>query len=446
MIDDEEIVHNTLTPYFHDLGHSVNNASNGTAALKMIEENDYDLVFIDILMPGMDGLSLLQKIGELRPELSSVIITGHGNMDMVIQALRLGAVDFLTKPIKLLEIDAVIEKSKRVRFLKLGNRHLTETIAAIQTTEDSRIRNRSLVCESQAMREVQKQIHLAADAKGGSVLITGETGTGKEVVAREIHFIGHKGDSPFIAVGCPAIPDTLIESELFGHVKGSYTGATFDRAGYFEMADGGTLFLDEIADLSQSAQAKLLRVLETRKLRRVGGPEEISVNISIIAATNVPLEELVEKKSFRSDLFYRLNFFTIKLLPLRERRVDIIPLARYFLSNFILGRGLKIEGFSKEANDLLINYDYPGNVRELRNIVERAAIITREGIIQQRHLNIRKSNHKTIQGVDQPKNDEDRIRILEALNKAKWNRAKAAKALGISYAAMRHKIQKYGIK
>ncbi len=445
LIDDEEIIHKTLTSYLEDLGHRVDNARNGAAALKLLEANNYDVALIDVLMPGIDGLSLLQKLGKIRPELSSVIITGHGNMDMVIQALRLGAADFLTKPIKLLELEAVLEKSRLIRFLRLGNRHLLETIAGIQISEDERIRNRRLIGESKAMKEVQKQIVMAVEANCETILITGETGTGKEVVAREIHFIGGKAERPFIAVSCPALPDSLVESELFGHVKGAFTGAMTDKAGYFEMADGGTLFLDEIADLSLSAQAKILRVLETRELRKVGGSEKINVDIRIIAATNISLEELLELKRFRQDLFYRLNLFTIRLLPLRERRADIMPLAEYFLSVFILGRGLNINGFSKEAKSLLLDYDYPGNARELRNIVERSAILTKSGLIQPDTLNIPNSSQIPVLKPSLSDKDKERAVILNALEEAKWNRVKAANALGISYSALRYKTHKYGI-
>lgn len=445
LVDDEEIVHKTIASYLRDLGHRVDNARNGTAALKLIESNDYDIALIDVLMPGIDGLSLLPAIEKIRPELSSVIITGHGNMDMVIQALRLGAADFLSKPIKLLELDAVLEKSLRIRYLRRQQRHLTQTIVGLQTSEDLRIRNRRLVGNSHAMHEVREQIKLAVKADCETILITGETGTGKEVVAREIHFDGiEKDEKPFIAVSCPAIPDSLFESELFGHVKGSFTGATMDKPGYFAMADGGTLFLDEIADLSSSAQAKLLRALETRKFRKIGSAEEISVNLRVIAATNIRLEDLVESKKFRQDLFYRLNVFVINLLPLRERKSDIISLAEHFLSLYIKGKGLQVNRFSDEAKGLLLDYDFPGNARELRNIVERAAILAWSGTIQAKHLNLQKPD-KTLSKIHVSAQEQDRLKVLKALEQAKWNRSKAARELGISYSSLRYKIQKYGI-
>jgi len=423
----------------------VDNAYEGVAALKLIEVNNYDLALIDIRMPGMDGLSILSEIREIRPELSVIMITGHGNMEIVIQALRSGAVDFLAKPVKLFELDAVLEKSTRIHYLRQGQRHLRETIKGIQTSEDTRLRNRRMVGKSKAITEVNRQIRLAIKAQCETILISGETGTGKEVVAREIHFKGEEDTKPFIAVSCPALPETLIESELFGHVKGAFTGAAMDKAGYFELADGGTLFLDEIADLSSSAQAKLLRVLETRKLRRIGGSKEIDVNIRVIAATNTPMEKLVESKKFRKDLFYRLNVFTINLLPLRERRLDIIPLSKHFLSTFLVGRRLPINDFSKKAKDSLINYDFPGNARELRNIVERAAILCQTGLIEPIHLNLPKALRNTPADSCRLNEEQARQIILDALEKAKWNRRQAAKDLNIPYSSLRYKLKKFNI-
>ncbi|MGA1825779.1 MAG: sigma-54-dependent transcriptional regulator [bacterium] len=447
MVDDEEIVHNTLAPYLRDSGHHVDNTFDGNTALQLIEDTDYDLIFIDIRMPGIDGITLLTEVGKIRPEISSVIMTGHGNMEIVIKALRLGAVDFLTKPIKLLELDAIVEKSMRIRRLRLGQRHLKETIRSIQTSRQSLLKNRCILGKSQAMREVNRLMRLAVDAGCETILISGETGTGKEVIAREIHNMAGGGEKPFIAVNCPALPDTLVESELFGHVKGAFTGATSDKAGFFELADGGTLFLDEVADLSPAAQAKLLRVIETRKIRRVGGSKEIEINIKIIAATNIPLEELVKSNRFRNDLFFRLNQFTIKLLPLRKRRADILPLAEHFLSAFLMGRRLKIDDFSEETRRKLLNYDFPGNVRELRNLVEHAAILCQSGQIQAEHLNFPDYIPSKIITDQTPDDDivDMRKKILLALEQAKWNRREAAKNLGMPYSSLRYKIQKLGI-
>jgi DNA-binding NtrC family response regulator len=404
----------------------------------------------------MDGISLLAKAGEICPEMSVVIITGHGNMEMAIQALRLGAADFLTKPIKFLDLDAVLEKSVRLRTLRQDKRRLRETIRGIQKSGSLHTVNLNFVGTSPITRKVREQIKQAVEAGCETILITGETGTGKEVVARNIHFQAGSDESPFIAVSCPSLPDTLVESELFGHTKGAFTGATDDKAGYFELADGGTLFLDEIADLSASAQANLLRVLETRMLRRVGGSKEISVNVRVITATNNPLEQLVEESKFRPDLFYRLNVYSIHLSPLRERREDILPLAEHFLSTYATSRNLRFDGFSPEAQKLLLNYDFPGNARELRNIVERAAILCRSDSILPEHLNLpehsgsfperrRKTKDDISSQSIQPEDNNERTRILSALQETKWNRRQAAKKLGIPYSTLRYKIQKLGI-
>jgi DNA-binding NtrC family response regulator len=446
LADDEEIVRKTISEYLRDSGQHVDEAHDGLAALARLETCDYDLALLDVRMPGMDGLSLLAEVREIRPEMPVVIISGHGSMECAIQALRLGAIDFLTKPVKLLELDAVLEKTLQIRELLKDRHHLRETIRGIQASQELRARNRSFVGISPAAHRVREQIREAVDADCETILITGETGTGKEVVAREIHFLASSEERPFIAVSCPALPESLMESELFGHAKGAFTGATGDRAGYFELADGGTLFLDEIADLSAPAQASLLRVLETRTLRRVGGSDEISVNIRVIAATNAPLEELVEAGKFRRDLFYRLNVYLINLLPLRERREDIRPLAEHFLSTYATARGFRFDGFSEEAKNVLQGYDYPGNARELRNLVERAAILCRSGQILAEHLNLPKPSAEDIPAkpVHLP-GDQERARILKALEETRWNRRMAARKLGMPYSTLRYKMQKLGI-
>ncbi len=368
-------------------------------------------------------------------------------MDIAIQALRLGATDFLTKPIKFFELDCVLEKSGRIRALRQEKRHLRETIRGLQTLDDIRTRSRHIVGNSQATHRVREQVRQVVEAQCDTILITGETGTGKEVVAREIHFQASSDESPFIAVSCPALPESLVDSELFGHVKGAFTGATTNRAGYFELADSGTLFLDEVADLSASAQAKLLRILETRSLRRVGGSKEINVDIRVIAATNVSLEQLIEQGKFRRDLFYRLNIYSIPLLPLRERRDDILPLAEYFLSAYAKTRGLYFDGFSSEAQKLLLNYHFPGNARELLNLVQRAAILSRSGQILPEHLNLSNPSGEVISTPSVSSHVyKERTLILNALEKAKWNRRKAAQKLGIPYSTFRFKMQKLGIK
>ncbi len=448
--DDEEIVHTTLGNYLQDMGHQVDNAHDGIRALEMINQKDYDVALVDFKMPGIDGLQLLEQVQKSKPELPVVMVTAHGKMDTVIQALRLGAVDFLSKPVKLLDLEAVIEKSFRIRLLLQKQRHLRETIKGIQSSEYLRNLNRKFIGMTKEANLVRELIHQAVEAKVETILITGETGTGKEVVAREIHFQSRSNENAFIAVNCPALPESLMESELFGHVKGSFTGAITDKAGFFELADQGTLFLDEISDLSLSAQAKLLRVLETRSLRRIGGTKEIQVDVRIIAATNIHLENLVENKTFRHDLLYRLNIFPIHIAPLRERREDIPILAEHFLKIYSSRTGKQFTGFSEKARNLLIQYHYPGNVRELQNIVERAAILCTEKKIQAKHVIIQpflyQNNHAQQQipkMVTEKKTERDII--IHALEEARWNRRKAAQSLHMPYSTLRHKILQYGI-
>lgn len=448
LADDEAIVRKTIGDYLTELGHRVQPVSDGSSALQWIEKQDYDIALVDIRMPGLDGLSLLQRIRESRPELSVVIITAHGNMEMAIQALRLGAADFLTKPIRLLELDAVLEKSVQLLKLRQERRHLRETIRGLQSADEYRSGLGDMVGESDATQRVQQQIQQVVDAGLETILLIGETGTGKEVVARRIHALANpQKTSPFIAVSCPALPDSLVESELFGHVKGSFTGATTDRAGYFELADGGTLFLDEIADLSAAAQATLLRVLETRQLRRVGGSKEIQVSVRIVAASNVDLQKHIEAGKFRRDLYYRLNVFTIQLSPLRERREDIIPLAEHFLTVFTTSKSLSISGLSPEAKRLLLNYDFPGNARELRNIIERAAVLCKSGQILPEHLNLPCPAPASSSGRQTDSASEhEKTFILAALEQARWNRRQAAASLGMPYSTLRFKIERLGIK
>ena len=447
LADDEEIVHQTIGDYLGDTGHRIDKAYDGNGALKSIESRDYDLALIDLKMPGMDGMSLLIRIRQIRSVMPVVIITGHGTMESVIQALRLGAADFLTKPVKLLELDAVLEKCLHIRALRLESRRLHEAIGAIQASYDFRTGVRRFVGVSPATCKVREQIQQAVEAGCDTILITGETGTGKEVVARRIHYQANSEKSPFIAVSCPALAESLVESELFGHVKGAFTGATKNRAGYFELADGGALFLDEIADLSLSVQARLLRILDTRTLRRVGGSEEIKVNIRIICATNTALEELVGAGKFRRDLYYRLNVYPIHLLPLRERSQDVIPLAEHFLSIYVSARNLSFQGFSTEAKEMLLSYSFPGNARELRNIVERAAILCRFGPIRAEHLgHLKPLSGKTISQSAGSGKEKERARILKALKETKWNRRQAAEKINMPYSTLRYKMKTMGIE
>ena len=439
LVDDEPIIHETIGDYLAELGHAVDGVRDGSSGIKAIEEGDYDLALVDIRMPGMDGLSLLARVQETQPELSIVIITGHGDMETAIQALRLGAADFLPKPIKLLDLDAVLEKLTRLRELRHDRQHLRETISGLQRSAQSQ--HAGFEGNSPAILEIRRQIASAVEGNAETILVTGETGVGKELIAKEIHFQSKEPDCPLIAVNCAAMTESLIESELFGHFRGAFTDASSDRAGYFELADGGTLFLDEVGDLSAAAQAKLLRVLETRSLRRVGGTREIQVDVRVVAATNASLEEKVAVGEFRRDLLYRLNLFTIHVPPLRERRADITTLAEHFLSEYAMRNGFEVAGMAKDAAAALKAYDFPGNARELRNLVERAAILARGDQIGAHHLNLPVA---AAAGSAASAGDE-RSLIVRALEETRWNRKAAAKLLDMPYSTLRYKIQRLGI-
>ncbi len=442
LADDEEIVRSTISDYLNDSGHHVVEVRDGAEAIDAISKLDFDLALVDVQMPIVDGLGVLEHVQHDRPDLPVVLISGHGSMETVIQALRLGAADFLNKPVRLRELDAVQEKVLRLRGLQQQGRILRQTIGRLQGNSQ---RNLRMIGTSPASELVRSQIAQAVEAGCDTILITGETGTGKEVVARELHNRAGQPDSPFIALSCPAVPDSLVESELFGHVRGSFTGAVTDQAGCFELANHGILFLDEVGDLTAAAQAKLLRVLETRSVRRLGGSKEIQVEVRVVTATNARLEELVEKGEFRKDLYYRLNVFSIHLEPLHRRREDILPIADYFLETFVSRRHLDLEGFTDEARRRLEAYDYPGNVRELRNIIERAAILCRSGRIGSADIRLPEGPTPSNHANQSLAGDIERERLVKALDECQWNRRKTAKHLGIPYSTLRYRMKRFGI-
>lgn len=445
LVDDEEIVHETIGAYLADCGHRYKSCHERNSALVALEKDDFDLAIIDVKMPGLSGLELLERARKTCPETSVVVITGHGNMEMVIEALRSGAADFLPKPVRLLELEAVLEKAARLGGLERDKRRLKQTIGGIQRSSALRESAYGFIGVSPDAEMVREQIDLAIEARVDTVLITGETGTGKEVVARELHFQGGSADRPSIPVSCPALPEALVESELFGHAKGAFTGATSDKPGYFELADGGTLFLDEIADLTAEAEAKVLRALETRSFRRVGRSKDISVDLTVVAASNAPLEEAVAEGRFRSDLFYRLNVFPIELTPLNQRPEDVMPIAEQFLDVYAGQRGVEPKSLTSDARDYLCSYAFPGNVRELRNMIERAAILSRAGDITAEHLGRHNGRSMAIPKMIPSEGPGEKDSNLMALEDAKWNRKAAAIALDIPYSTLRYKIQKYQI-
>ncbi len=375
VVDDEAGVRQSLVGILGDEGYAADAVESGEAALLALEARRYDLVLLDVWLPGLDGLETLVKLRGLDPEVPVVVISGHGTIETAVKAVRSGAQDFVEKPLSLEKTLLVVRNTLRRRRLEDENRVLKEQVEHRFT----------MVGESPALRALRAQIAQAAPSNG-RCLIFGENGTGKELVARNIHIQSHRAQGPFVEVNCAAIPEELIESELFGHVKGAFTGALAARKGKFELADGGTLFLDEVADMSLKTQAKVLRVLQEQRLEPVGGAQSVSVDVRVIAATNKNLEQEIKAGRFREDLFFRLNVIPFHVAPLRERREDIPELVRHFIAEFSAEYGRRQKQVSPEALDQLVALSWPGNVRELRNIIERLVIMTLGDRVEAHHV------------------------------------------------------------
>lgn len=435
MTGNNRIICTKVEDYLQNLGHQVEVTRDGDTILKRIGTQNYDLALIDLRNPDLNSIELLRKIQEHQEKMPVVLISGSEIMKILIKVFRLDTVIFLPRPIQLPSFGTGQEKRKQTDNLRISPPKLG-------------IQNQYLVGKSQATQQVRKRIRQAVEANVDTIFITGETGTGKEVVARELHLQGSLKEQPFVAVNCSALPESLVESEFFGHVEGAFTGATTDRTGYFELANNGTLFLDEIADLAVHIQAKLLRILETRTLIRVGGTQEIAFQERVICAFNRDPAPLIESGQFRSDLFHRLNVFPIHLTPLRERPEDILPLVDHFLEAYIVKSGRDFHGFSDEAKSVLLDYQYPGNVRELRNIVERTAILCPPdaSLIEAEHLDFQENvfQEMPLQS-DQSVPENEYEWIVQALERNRWNRSQAAKELGIPYSTFRFKMNKLSI-
>jgi two-component system nitrogen regulation response regulator NtrX len=375
VVDDEAGVRSSLSGILRDEGYLVEAVESGEAALQSVEARRYDLLLLDVWLPKMDGLETLSRVRTLDPELPVVVISGHGKIETAVKAVRMGAQDFVEKPLSLEKTLLVVKNALRQRRLELENRALK-----------ARVEHRfAMVGESAAMRALRADIVRAAPSNG-RVLIYGENGTGKELVARAIHQASLRSQGPFVAVNCAAIPEELIESELFGHTRGAFTGALAARKGKFELADGGTLFLDEVGDMTLKTQAKVLRALQEQRVEPVGGSSSVAVDVRVIAATNKRLEEEIRRGSFREDLFFRLNVIPFNVPPLRERREDLPALARHFIAELADEYGRRAKELSPEALDALNAQPWPGNIRELRNTIERLVIMTPGDRIERRHL------------------------------------------------------------
>jgi len=442
IIDDEEHMCWALERAMQQEGYQTRVAHRGPDGLKIIQEEDPSLVVLDLKMPEMDGLEVLKHALEINPRLPVIILTAHGTIETAIEAMKMGAVDYITKPFDLDELKLVIKQNLVVAQLETEVSFLRS-----QLTKDYS----NMVGQSQAFREV---IHLIerVSQTNVNVLITGESGTGKEVVAVAIHRNSPRKNGPFVPVNCAALPEQLLESELFGHEKGAFTGAYSRKIGRFELADKGTIFLDEIGELPLSMQAKLLRVLQEKSFERVGGTKTITVDVRVISATNRQLEKAIQNGQFREDLYYRLNVMPINIPPLRERREDIPLLVDHIMKKLKPTYGMK--RISPAALELFKRYDWPGNVRELQNVIERANIICRGDEILPEHLpeEIRGAKVKADQGLDIELPDEgvsleevEKQFLIKALEKSKGNQSKAAELLGITRSTFIYRCQKYGI-
>ena len=431
----DEIIHTSLRDYLRNLGHQVEVTRDGYTLLKRISAQNYNLALVDLRIPDINGIELLTKIQQNGQDMRVVLISGTEIMKTLIETLRLDEATILPQSIQPLNFDT--ERNNGGQTNNLDTSH-----------PNPGIQDQYLVGNSASTQQVRERIRQAVGAKVDTIFITGETGTGKEVVAREIHFQGSSEEQPFVAVNCSALSESLVESELFGHVEGAFTGATTDRIGYFELANSGTLFLDEIADLAVHIQAKLLRILETRTLIRVGDTQEVSFQERVISAFNRDPAPVIKSGQFRRDLFHRLNIFPIHLTPLRERPEDILPLADHFLAAYTAKSGRSFDDFSEGAKSILLDYPYPGNVRELRNIVERTAILCppEVSLIGAEHLDIQgDASEKQLLQSDESVDGTEHQWILQALEESRWNRRQAAKNLGLPYSTFRFKMRKLGI-
>ncbi|MCK4503964.1 MAG: sigma-54-dependent Fis family transcriptional regulator [Desulfuromonadales bacterium] len=447
IVDDEDSIRQSLEGILEDEGFRTSFAATGEECLTLLPVEDPDLILLDIWMPGIDGLETLKKIKKTRPNQLVVMMSGHGSIETAVKATRLGAFDFIEKPLSLEKILLSIQNALKVGQLVAENRALKEKIG----------RDYKMIGSSQAIEQLKQQITMAAPSSGW-VLITGENGTGKELVARAIHLQSNRAEKPFTEVNCAAIPEELIESELFGHEKGAFTGATSARKGKFDQANGGTLFLDEIGDMSLKTQAKILRILQEQKFERVGGNRTIDVDVRVIAATNKNLQQEIQSGNFREDLYFRLNVLPFSVPPLRNRKDDIPRLCNHFLEFFCGKESREIKTISKDALNTLLNYNWPGNVRELKNLIERLVIMTPQKIINLTDLphginpgnqRAEVSNFNSIELPDsyrEAKEIFEKRFLIDKLRKNNWNVSKTADMIGLERSNLHRKIKSYQIE
>ncbi len=446
VVDDEHLIRWSLEQNLKKQGYEVSTAGSGEDALRLLQEDPPDLMLLDIQLPGMNGMEVLEKVKDLEDEVIVIMVTALGVLETAVKAMRLGAYDYINKPFNLDELAIVIKKALETRELK-------REVAHLRAVQPKRFSIDSIIGASSDLQHVLSMVRKIAQSDAGTVLIQGESGTGKELIAKALHYESGRADKPFMAINCAAVPETLLESELMGHEKGAFTDAKSQKKGLFEMANGGTVFLDEIGDMPMPIQAKLLRVLEDRTFRRVGGTRDIHVDIRIVSATNRDLLQAIEETIFRNDLYYRLQVIPIFLPPLRERRGDILVLAQSFIENFNKEFGKNVRGISQAAEKILTEYDWPGNIRELRNVIERAVILEDDEMMEAEHLP-RELVSRAVpaggsplvfalppEGIDIE--DVERELIRQALESSDGNQSKAAKKLNLGIDAFRYRMKKF---
>jgi two-component system nitrogen regulation response regulator NtrX len=437
IVDDEAGIRESLREIFEDEGYEVFTAEAGEEAIQMTDSMPVDLVFLDIWLPDRDGIEVLEDIMTKREHLPVVMISGHGSVEIAVKATKIGAYDFLEKPLSLERVLITAQRALERGTIEREYQVLKENVS----------KRWQLVGESPAIKTLRRQIDMVASSSS-RVLIMGESGSGKELVARLIHEKSPRAHRSFVEVNCAAIPAELIESELFGHEKGSFTGAYERKKGKFELADGGTLFLDEVGDMSLQTQAKVLRVIETQEFQRVGGNKNISVDVRIVAATNKDFNEEVANGNFREDLFFRLNVIPLNVPPLRERKEDIPILVEYFLQNIAREYGRPVKKITRRALDLFIGYNWPGNVRELRNSIERLIIMTPSQTITERNVtffNLRPHDYFSFKALREARDTFERDFILKKLQENNWNISRTAEVLQIERSNLHRKIKAFGL-
>jgi DNA-binding NtrC family response regulator len=455
VVDDEEIViRSCLRILGGDDAYEAEAVQDGMEALRKIDEGHYDVLILDIMMPRMDGLEVLRRVKETHPDIDVIMVTGLSQIETAVRSMKLGAFDYLPKPFDPDELKLVVERA-------LERRQLLQENLELRSEVSSKYRFENIVGSSPQMQHVYRLIAQCAPTNS-TVMLTGESGTGKELVARAIHYNSLRKDKPFVAVDCNSLSESLLESEMFGHVKGSFTGAVANKKGMFEVADSGTLFLDEIGNISLATQAKLLRVIQEREFKAVGDTRTQSANFRLVTATNKDLKAMVAAGTFREDLFYRINIFPIPIPPLRERRDDIPPLAFHFLKVFNEELGKKVVEFSEGAMSALVHYAWPGNVRELENTIHRAVILATDKVVRQAHLSniadmlprfdldvpMTSDELKRIKKIAREKSVEniERLFVLGALKRNAWNVTRSAEETGMQRANFQALMKKYDIR